>query len=72
MTVATAKVAGADVIAFDGPTCGLDLTAMKHMGRVIRSCAEEGAVVLVVTHDRELIEEIADFELRMPSGGPRG
>lgn len=68
LAVATAKVAGADVIAFDEPTCGLDHTAMTHMGRVIRDCAEDGAVVLVVTHDRELIEEIADFELRMPSG----
>lgn len=72
LAVATAKVAGADVIAFDEPTCGLDLNAMKHMGRVIRNCAEEGAVVLVVTHDRELIAEIADFELRMPGGGQRG
>ncbi|MBC3186406.1 ABC transporter ATP-binding protein [Corynebacterium sp. zg-331] len=65
LAVATARIAGSEVIVFDEPTSGLDLRAMEQMAMVIRSCAEEGAVVILVTHDRELMDRVGDYELRV-------
>lgn len=65
LAVATAKISQADVVIFDEPMSGLDFESMQHMGAVIRDCAADGAVVIVVTHDRELIEEVGDRELRL-------
>ncbi|KQB83514.1 putative HMP/thiamine import ATP-binding protein YkoD [Corynebacterium oculi] len=65
LAVATARIAEAEVIVFDEPTSGLDLEAMEQMAEVIRSCAEQGAVVIVVTHDRELVDRVGDYELRV-------
>ncbi|MFE1667784.1 ATP-binding cassette domain-containing protein, partial [Corynebacterium bovis] len=65
LAVATARIAGSDVIVFDEPTSGLDLGAMEQMAAVIRSCADRGAVVILVTHDRELMERVGDHELRV-------
>lgn len=53
----------ADIIIFDEPTSGLDFHSMEAMAGVIRRCADRGAVVLVVTHDRELVDTVGDFEI---------
>lgn len=70
LAVATAIASGAgreaaDVIIFDEPTSGLDLRAMERMAGVIRRCAERGAVVILVTHDRELVDMVGDYELAL-------
>ncbi|MBP2332403.1 energy-coupling factor transporter ATP-binding protein EcfA2 [Corynebacterium freneyi] len=73
LAVATAVVGGeegrgADVIIFDEPTSGLDLRAMESMAGVIRRCADRGAVVVLVTHDRELVDMVGDFEFPLTPG----
>lgn len=71
LAVATASVGGeggrgANVIVFDEPTSGLDLRSMESMAAVIRRCADRGAILVVITHDRELIELVGDLELKIP------
>lgn len=73
LAVATAVLGGeegrgADVIIFDEPTSGLDLRAMESMAGVIRRCADRGAVVVLVTHDRELVDMVGDFEFPLTAG----
>lgn len=41
---------------------------MKNVSRLLRSYAEEGNLVLVISHDLELINELADEVLFMEQG----
>ncbi len=65
LAVASAILSGKRLLIFDEPTSGLDYRHMLEVGRVIRNLAEQGCIVLVVSHDREFIEKACDriFEM---------
>ncbi|MBQ9020544.1 MAG: hypothetical protein IJ113_00815 [Eggerthellaceae bacterium] len=48
------------MLIFDEPTSGLDLVHMKQVAELLRTLARDGKVVLVITHDTELVREVAD------------
>lgn len=60
LTVAAAVARGARVHVFDEPTSGVDHRQLVEIGAQLRDIAEGGGVVIVVTHDPELVAECAD------------
>lgn len=55
-----AAVAGhPPVLIADEPTAGLDPELASHIVRLLRSAADEGAAVLLITHDLQLVESTA-------------
>ncbi len=65
VAVASAIASGRDIMLFDEPTSGLDYTHMLQIGQILRSLQQLGKTVIVVTHDRELIKECCDEEIRL-------
>nr|WP_300144043.1 ABC transporter ATP-binding protein [Propionicimonas sp.] len=66
--IAAAVASGAEVVVFDEPTSGLD---RRHMGEVagrIADLVDDGRLVVVVTHDEELIEACATYLVRLTDG----
>lgn len=63
LAVATALLSDKKVLIFDEPTSGLDYRQMKKVSSVIRFLAEQGHIVLVVSHDREFMQEACDCVL---------
>ena len=60
LAVAVALLAQKNILLFDEPTSGLDYCNMRNVGGILRELANQGKVVLVVTHDLEFIEEVCD------------
>jgi energy-coupling factor transport system ATP-binding protein len=54
------------VLILDEPTSGLDGRHMREMSGLLRSIAESGTCILVITHDVELINNCADMIYRFP------
>ncbi len=65
VAVASAIASGRDIMLFDEPTSCLDYTHMLQIGQILRSLQQMGKTVIVVTHDRELIKECCDEEIRL-------
>ncbi len=64
-----------DVLIMDEPTASLDAQAKERIHELLRTLKSRGVTVLIITHDREEAEQIADRVVRMPivapaSGGP--
>ena len=51
---AAATASGASVLIADEPTKGLDAALCTHVGGLLRSIADRGAVLLTITHDMAL------------------
>ena len=57
-----------DIIVLDEPTSGLDGANMRLTAHFIRQLAEQGKCIILITHDRELINLIADTLLYLDKG----
>ena len=55
-----------DIIILDEPTSGLDGTNMKMIAKVLIDMAQKGTMVLVITHDLELMGLACNCALSMP------
>ncbi|RZS64628.1 energy-coupling factor transport system ATP-binding protein [Agromyces ramosus] len=60
LSVGTALVAGAPVLALDEPTFGQDRARAAELLDLLRALNDEGTTVLVVTHDLQLVADYAD------------
>ena len=65
LAVATALLSEKPILIFDEPTSGLDYARMVEVSGVIRSMAQQGRIVLVVTHDQEFLQRACDRVLRL-------
>lgn len=63
VAVACAIASQRDVLLLDEPTSGLDLHHMMQMSGLLRRLAENGTTIVVVTHDREFVQTVADYLL---------
>lgn len=59
LSVGTALVAGAPVLALDEPTFGQDRARADELMHLLRELSEAGTTILVVTHDMQLVTEYA-------------
>lgn len=60
LVVATAVLSGREVLIFDEPTSGLDYRHMMEVCRITKQLAKDGRIVLVVSHDKEFMQEACD------------
>ncbi|MDO4606125.1 MAG: energy-coupling factor ABC transporter ATP-binding protein [Bowdeniella nasicola] len=60
LVVAALVAAGDDVVIFDEPTSGVDYEHLCLIADLLRELARQGRVVVVITHDAELIDSCAD------------
>ncbi len=60
LAVATAVLSGKKILIFDEPTSGLDYRHMKEVCEMVRNLAGAGKIVLVVSHDREFMQDACD------------
>ncbi|MET9765673.1 ABC transporter ATP-binding protein [Streptomyces sp. NPDC006372] len=63
LVVATARLSGRRVVIFDEPSSGVDRRHLQSMTQVMRDVAGSGAVVLLISHDADLLTLAADQEL---------
>ena len=70
-SVAAARMVDKEIYIFDEPSSGLDYRHLRSTARTIRDLAEADKVVVVVTHDEELLTACADRVVQMrPLAGP--
>ena len=67
LAIARALLRKPPLLLADEPTSNLDDENTRAVLRLLRQCADEGAAVLLVTHEREAVE-YADRVLRMSDG----
>lgn len=60
LAIATAVLSGKELLIFDEPTSGLDYQHMCEVSAVVRSLAEQGHIILVVSHDKEFMAQTCD------------
>jgi energy-coupling factor transport system ATP-binding protein len=71
LSVATALATRPDLLVLDEPTFGQDPRTWAELVRLLRGLLDDGVAVLAVTHDRTLVDVLADEELVLPGGeGP--
>jgi energy-coupling factor transport system ATP-binding protein len=68
LSVGTALVAGAPVLALDEPTFGQDRARADELLGLLRELNREGTTIIVVTHDMQLVAEYADSMVVMAGG----
>ena len=66
LVIACGLIRNPDIFILDEPTSGLDGRNMERIAEMIRTAAEEGTSVLVITHDLELLARVCDVALRLP------
>lgn len=69
LAAATSMVCGKELLIFDEPTSGLDFDSMARLSSLIRSLAESGKVIFIVTHDYEFVCRTCGRVLHLADGG---
>lgn len=67
VAIASAILAGKEILIFDEPTSGLDFKHMKRTAELFASLKGK-QTVLIVTHDPELIQRCCDYQIHLKNG----
>ncbi|KTR93950.1 cobalt ABC transporter [Microbacterium testaceum] len=65
LVVAAVRVAGRRIVVFDEPSSGVDRRHLQSIADQIRRVAADGAVVLLISHDEDLLALAADRQLSL-------
>lgn len=68
VSIARTLIHDPDVIMFDEPTTGLDVSAAEAILRFIESCKAEGKTILFCTHHMHEVERLCDFVVVLHEG----
>lgn len=61
LVIGTALMQKRNVFIFDEPTSGVDLAHLLQISKHLRNLADQGYVVIVISHDTEFINSCADY-----------
>ena len=65
LVIAAARIAGRRVLVFDEPSSGVDRRHLQSIAEHIRAVAAEGAVVILISHDEDLLALAADQQVTL-------
>jgi energy-coupling factor transport system ATP-binding protein len=65
LSVATALATAPSVLLLDEPTFGQDLRTWRELVDLIAELRDEGRAVVLVTHDTDLVDTVADRRLEL-------
>ncbi|WP_431602477.1 ATP-binding cassette domain-containing protein [Ruminococcus albus] len=68
VAIASALAANSEILLFDEPTSGLDRAHMMAVAEMLSELAEDNRVIIVSTHDPELISLCCDYILCIEKG----
>lgn len=68
LVIASAVASQREVYVFDEPSSGLDRRHLEGVAAALRELARENKVVILITHDPELINACADRHLQLTNG----
>ncbi|MBQ6250285.1 ABC transporter ATP-binding protein [Ruminococcus sp.] len=68
VAIASALAANSEILLFDEPTSGLDRAHMTAVAEMLAEIAKDNRVVIVSTHDPELISLCCDYTLCIENG----
>lgn len=68
VALARALVHAPSLLLLDEPTAGLDAEGLRRLVAILREEAARGAIVVLVTHDPALVDEVATARLRLERG----
>lgn len=68
VAIASALLSGKKIIVFDEPTSGLDLKHMEEVSQTIQWLQEQNVLVLVITHDKEFLNQTCQRILHFEQG----
>ena len=63
--IGVAALRDSEVIIFDEPTSGLDYKNMESVAKILRTLAQRGKAILVISHDNELLMKICSRIIRI-------
>jgi energy-coupling factor transport system permease/ATP-binding protein len=69
LSVAAALAQGASVLLFDEPTLGQDRATWAAVAGALQAARDQGTAIAVATHDRQLVETLADTEIALSAPG---
>src|SRR5262249_54038556 len=75
--IARALAGTPEVVLLDEPAAGLNMTEKQELGALLRRLKGHGLTILIIDHDMNLVEKVADhitvlnFGKRIADGGPQ-
>ncbi|SDN12441.1 ABC transporter ATP-binding protein [Lachnospira pectinoschiza] len=60
LAIAVSLMMDKEILLFDEPTSGLDYKNMRLCANILKKLANKGKIIIVVTHDEELISQCCD------------
>jgi energy-coupling factor transport system ATP-binding protein len=63
LAIADSYLCNRDILVFDEPTSGLDYDDMLRVSNLIKSLSKDGKIILIVTHDEELVSKTCNKSL---------
>ncbi|MDU2064869.1 MAG: ABC transporter ATP-binding protein [Sporomusaceae bacterium] len=68
LAIACAVALQPDLLILDEPTCGQDMVFRTHLMELLKNFCRQGKAVLVITHDRMVLEKYADRVIVIQGG----
>ncbi|MBO3142736.1 ATP-binding cassette domain-containing protein [Dermatophilus congolensis] len=65
LVIAGSRLAGRPIVIFDEPSSGVDRRHLESIAAHIRSVAADGAVVILISHDEDLLARAADQQITL-------
>lgn len=67
--IASAIVEQPDLVVLDEPTNALDASGIQMVKTIVEEQKRSGALVVISSHDRRLLSEVADVRIELAEGG---
>lgn len=68
VTILGSVASGADIVIFDEPTLGMDLSMKRYLAKLIQKIRDAGVCVILISHELSFVCEVSDTILLLHNG----